>query len=185
MKRHYLVFAGIQQLCDYFFLRRQTSKSFNANSSPPKKGAKSYDLRHSRGGSSAPLRLGLVQQVWRERVKFGQLVKRVVPLDLLLVHHSVGQRLFGHLPVVDLFLHGALQMENDRKNSEHNKIDISLTNSFFTKAPLAYLSQEAIDEHWSDLAKAVHPVNALHVIRGIPGHVKDHHPAGRDQVDAQ
>lgn len=75
--------------------------------------AKEYNRRQSRAGSSALLRLGLVQQVWRERVKFSQLVEREVPLDLLLVHHSVGQRLFGHLPVIDLFLHGALQTENN------------------------------------------------------------------------
>lgn len=48
-----------------------------------------------------------------------------------------------------------------------------------------YLSQEAIDEHRSDLAEAVHPVHALHVVRGIPGRVKDDHPAGGDQVDAK
>lgn len=115
VERHYLVFAGLQQLSDYFFLKSQTPKSFNiANPSPARKGATTYNLWHSRGASSALLRVGLVQQVWRERVKFSQLVKSVVPLDLLLVHHSVGQRLLGHLPVIDLFLHGALQVENDR-----------------------------------------------------------------------
>lgn len=41
-----------------------------------------------------------------------------------------------------------------------------------------YLSQEAVDEHRSDLAEAVHPVHALHVVGGVPGRVKDDHPAG-------
>lgn len=124
MERHDLVFAGIQQRCDDFFLRSHTAKSFNiANSPASRTGATTYDLRHSRGGSSALLGVGLVQQVWRERVKFGQLVKSVVPLDLLLVHHSVGQRLLGHLPVIDLFLHGALQMENDGKSQSNAAIN--------------------------------------------------------------
>lgn len=54
-----------------------------------------------------------------------------------------------------------------------------------TKEQFVYLSQEAIDKHRPDLAKAVHPVHALHVVRGIPGCVKDDHPAGGDQVDAK
>lgn len=94
-----------------------------ANSSPSRKGAPTYDLRHSGGDSPALLTVGLVQQVWRERVKFSQLVKSVVPLDLLLVHHSVGQRLLGHLPVIDLFLHGALQMENDRNGKSSRSVE--------------------------------------------------------------
>lgn len=66
---------------------------------------------------------------------------------------------------------------------KHNKRDISWpsANSSSTgKERLVYLSQEAIDEHRSDLAEAVHPVHALHVVGGIPGRVKDDHSAGGD-----
>lgn len=34
-----------------------------------------------------------------------------MPLNLLLIHHSVGQRLLGHLTIIDLLLHGALHMK--------------------------------------------------------------------------
>lgn len=93
-----------------------------ASSAQPWERVRACDLWQSRAGSFALLRLGLVQQVWCEGVKLSQLVKREVPLDLLLVHHSVGQGLFGHLPVVDLFLHGALQMENLRESQQNADI---------------------------------------------------------------
>lgn len=148
-------------------------------------GAQAYDLRHSRGGSSALLGLGLIQQVWRERVELSQLVEREVPFDLLLVHHSVGQGLFGHLPVVDLFLHGSLQVEQRIYYAIKLTFSPNRCSQSSTKEPSAYLSQEAIDEHGPDLAEAVHPVHALHVVRRVPGRVKDDHPAGGDQVDAE
>lgn len=48
-----------------------------------------------------------------------------------------------------------------------------------------HLSQEAVNVHRLELAKAVHSVDALDVVGGIPRSVKDHHPAGTDEVDAQ
>lgn len=49
----------------------------------------------------------------------------------------------------------------------------------------AHLSQEAVHEHLFDLAEAVHPVYALHVVRRVPRGVEDDDPVGGDQVDAQ
>ena len=46
-----------------------------------------------------------------ELVELRQLVHGEVSLNLLLVHHAGGQGLLGHLPVVDLLLHGALGQE--------------------------------------------------------------------------
>ena len=49
----------------------------------------------------------------------------------------------------------------------------------------AYLSQEAVHEHLFQLTEAVHPVNALYVVRGIPGGVEDDDPVSSNQVDAK
>lgn len=37
-------------------------------------------------------------------------MKGEVSLNLLLIYYSEGQRLLGHLPIVDFLLHGALKM---------------------------------------------------------------------------
>lgn len=49
----------------------------------------------------------------------------------------------------------------------------------------AHLSQEAVNVHLLELAKAVDSVDALDVVGGIPRGVKHHHPVGTDEVDAQ
>lgn len=52
----------------------------------------------------------LVRQVRLKCVKFRELGEREVSLDLLLIHHSVGQRLLRHLPIIDFLLHCALRV---------------------------------------------------------------------------
>lgn len=121
MKRHDLVLTGLQQLCQDFILKSEHRNIFQtANSMRDAlcQSAKWYQshwkcghLRHNGGASSAFFGVWVVQQVGLKRVEFGQLKQGEVPLDLLLIHHSVGQRLLGHLTVIDLLLHGALEME--------------------------------------------------------------------------
>lgn len=55
----------------------------------------------------------------------------------------------------------------------------------FTRTGRSYLSQEAVHKHLLVLTKAVHPVNALYVVRGIPRGVEDDDPAGGNEVYAE
>lgn len=74
-----------------------------------KRESKDGDLWHDRGASFALLGVWIIQQVWLKRVEFGQLKQGEVTLDLLLIYHSIGQRLLDHLTVIDFLLHGALE----------------------------------------------------------------------------
>lgn len=64
-----------------------------------------------RDGSLAFLGVHVVKQVGLKCVEFRQFIKSEVPLDLLLVNNSVGQRLLSHLAIINLLLHGALEMK--------------------------------------------------------------------------
>lgn len=53
------------------------------------------------------------------------------------------------------------------------------------EASCVYLSQEAVHKHLFELTEAIHSVNALYVIRGIPRRVEDDDSVGGNEVDAE
>lgn len=74
---------------------------------------------------------GIIQHVWLKGVELCQLICCKMSLDLLLVHHTEGQRLFSHLPIVNLLLHCALK---DRTRNTRMYFSNASNNSLRKKA---------------------------------------------------
>lgn len=110
VKRHNMLLAGLQQLRQQEILRTDGDTLETLTAWVREVPCRAYLWHRQR----VPVALAggrRVQQVRLEHVEFGQLVEGEVPLNLLLVHHTVGQGLLGHLTVIDLLLHGALVVE--------------------------------------------------------------------------
>lgn len=65
---------------------------------------------------------GIIQHVWLKGVELCQLICCKMSLDLLLVHHTEGQRLFSHLPIVNLLLHCTLKDRTRNTRMHFNKV---------------------------------------------------------------
>jgi len=74
----------------------------------------------------------IIQHFRLKGVELCQLDTCKVPLNLLLVHHTECQRLFGYLPVIDLCLHCTLE-EEDAMRRQERMTNYSFT--FFKKIP--------------------------------------------------
>lgn len=133
-------------------------------------------LREHGCGFLALLPRGIIQHLRLKGVELCQLHTSEVPLNLLLVHHPERQGLFGHLPIINLLLHCALEEED----AIRRYISAFLCLFCLQKVPKqfseAHLRQEPVHIDCPDLAKAVDPEDTLDVVGGVPGGVKDDHP---------
>lgn len=80
-----------------------------------------YLGEHGRSCFSLLLR-GIIQHVWLKGVELCELICCEMTLDLLLVHHTEGQRLFCYLPVVNLLLHCALKDRSTNTRMYFNNV---------------------------------------------------------------
>lgn len=78
---------------------------------------------------------GIIQHLWLKGVELCQLICCKMPLDLLLVHHTEGQRLFSHLSIVNLLLHCALK---DRTRNTRRYFNNVSNNRLRKKTPLRW-----------------------------------------------
>lgn len=140
-------------------------------------------LRENRCRSLAFLRVWIIEQVWLKCVEFSQLMKSEVPFNLLMIYDSIGQRLLGHLTIVDLLLHGSLVTARPFfKNYLTNNLLTHLFRYILFRSNL-YLSQQAVHKHLFQLTEAIHPVYALYVVWRVPRSVKDDDPVSSHKVD--
>lgn len=80
-----------------------------------------YLGEHGRSCFSLLLR-GIIQHVWLKGVELCELICCEMTLDLLLVHHTEGQRLFCYLPIVNLLLHCALKDRSTNTRMYFNNV---------------------------------------------------------------
>lgn len=95
-------------------------------------------------------------------------MKSEVSFNLLMIYDSIGQRLLGHLTIVDLLLHGSLVTARPFFFFYYyyyltNNLLKHLFRYILFRSNL-YLSQQAVHKHLFQLTEAIHPVYALNVV---------------------
>lgn len=128
-----------------------------------------YLGEHGRSCFSLLLR-GIVRHVWLKSVELCELICCEMSLDLLLVHHTEGQRLFCYLSIVNLLLHCALKDRSINARMHFNNV----SNSRLRKEPCVRRQQFLVSPGRGTCTQT----QSCAVQTGKPWRYSEHHRRG-------